>query len=77
MPIEKKEQNNSIGLTEKYIEIFGEYPVSPIITCKGANDPNYIAMVKSAIERKKPITEADLEKFFPENIKGNPELTDI
>lgn len=48
-----------------YFDKFESYPAIPMMQCSGKDDPRYLKMLLYAIEKNRPVTEEDEDKFFP------------
>lgn len=57
--------NETEKVLDEYREKFGKLPMIPMMQCAGYSDPQYIAMLKKAIERGSKVEEADYDEFFP------------
>ena len=71
----KKGQKIKKAIINRYVKEYGELPMVPKIQCNGINDSRYLKMLKEALDTGVPVTDEDLEKYFPDTVDN--ELVDI
>lgn len=53
-------------ILDEYSRKYGELPKILMFQCSGYGDPQYIAMLKNALENGTPVTAEDYKTYFPQ-----------